>query len=235
MRFTVPCSRRQRRTEKESSLLDNLNSIVDDIRAKLTARSTVRDSAIRSSRELIRYCANSIRAMHRNEFDQARTLLETARQTAVAIVDEALPHPGVYYAGYTQDALKEFVEATAVYAMLNHSEIPAPQDLGVQVDYPAYLNGLAEAASEMRRAILDTIRKGNLERGEILLHDMEDVYAAMTTIDFPSAVTGGLRRTTDSLRAVLERTRGDLTITVQQEKLRQALIGFEKRMNGAEE
>lgn len=211
--------------------LDNLSPIMDHIRAELEARSAARDNAIRRSRELIRYCANSIRAMHRSEFDRARDLLDTARGVAVRMVKSVQAYPGVYHAGYTQDALKELVEARAVYAMLLRKPIPAPEDLGVQVDYPAYLNGLAEAASEMRRAILDTIRKGDLERGETLLENMDEVYAAMTTIDFPRAVTGGLRRTTDTLRAVLERTRGDLTVTKQQEELRRALSEFEARMN----
>jgi translin len=211
--------------------LDNLSPIIDRVRAALEARSDVRDRAIRRSRRLIRHCANSIRAMHRGEFDQAKATLETARDAAVEMVLDVQGYPDVYYAGYTQDALKEFVEACAVYAMLHREPIPAPDALGVRVDYPAYLKGLAEAASEMRRAILDTIRKGDLERGETLLGDMQEVYAAMITIDFPDAVTGGLRRTTDALRAVLERTRGDLTVTMQQERLCRALIEFEERMN----
>jgi translin len=219
----------------------HLQTIVDRIRDELEARSGARDQAIRRSRDqairrsrtLIRYCANSIRAMHRGEFDQARDLLETAREAAQQMVGDVAAYPGVYQAGYTQDALKEFVEASAVYALLRREPMPGPEVLGVDVDYPAYLNGLVEAASEMRRSILDTIRRGNLERGEILLEDMEDVYVAMTTIDFPDAVTGGLRRKTDTLRAVLERTRGDLTVTKQQEQLRQALLDFEARMNDA--
>ena len=211
--------------------MENLNTIVDHIRAELEARSAVRDDAIRRSRTLIRYCANSIRAMHRGEFDQAAELLDTARQAAVEMVDDVQDQPGVFYAGYTQDALKELVEAFAVYAMLRREPIPALDDLGVAVDYPAYLNGLAEAASEMRRAILDTIRKGDLEHGELLLEDMQEVYAMMITIDFPDAVTGGLRRTTDGLRAVLERTRGDLTLTKQQEKLRRTLLQFEAKLD----
>jgi translin len=214
--------------------VENLNTVVDQIRAELEARSAVRDDAIRRSRTLIRYCANSIRAMHRGEFDQAQELLDTARRAAVEMVDDVQDHPGVYRAGYTQDALKELVEACAVYAMLRRKPLPTLDDLGVAVDYPAYLKGLAEAASEMRRAILDTIRKGDLERGELLLEDMQEVYSAMITIDFPDAVTGGLRRTTDSLRAVLERTRGDLTLTKQQERLRRTLLRFEDRLqNGA--
>jgi translin len=162
--------------------------------------------------------------MHRGEFDSAYELLATARQAALEMVQDTQDHPGVYGAGYTQDALKELVEASAVYAMLRREPLPTLEDLGVEVDYPAYLKGLAEAASEMRRAILDTIRKGDLERGELLLEDMQEIYSAMITIDFPDAVTGGLRRTTDSLRAVLERTRGDLTLTKQQEILRRTLL-----------
>ena len=213
--------------------MENLTPIIDAIRNELDARSRVRDQAIRRSRTLIRYCANSIRAMHRKEFDQARELLETARQAALEMVNDAQEHPSVYYAGYTQDALKEFVKAQATYALLHKEPVPTLDTLGVKVDYPAYLKGLAEAASEMRRAILDTIRKGDLERGETLLTDMEEIYAAMITIDFPDAVTRGLRRTTDALRAVLQRTRGDLTVSMQQEKLRQALSQFEERVNNA--
>ncbi len=215
--------------------MEDLIVIVDRIRAALELRSSVRDMAIRRSRELIGHCAKSIRAMHRGEFDQARQRLEQARQIAVQVVTDTSVYPDLYYAGYTQDALKEYVEARATLALLHQEPIPAPDELGVQVAYPAYLKGLAEAASEMRRAILDIIRRGNLERGEVLLANMEEIYVAMTTIDFPDAVTGGLRRTTDSLRAVLQRTRGDLTVTMQQEKLRRALLRFEEQNSNVAE
>ncbi len=211
--------------------MNHLQTIVEHIRAELEARSSARDDAIRRSRKLIRYCANSIQAMHRGDFTRACELLDAAQQVAVQMVENVRPYPDVYHAGYTQDALKELVEARAVYAMLRHEPVPTVPEIGVRVDYPAYLKGVAEAASEMRRAILDTIRRGDLERGEVLLRYMEDVYAAMMTVDYPDAVTGGLRRTTDALRAVLERTRGDLTLSKQQEKLRQALIAFEARVN----
>jgi len=216
--------------------VENLNAVVDRIRTELEARNAVRDDAIRRSRTLIRHCANSIRAMHRGEFKNAHDLLDTARRAAIEMVEGVQDHPGVFHAGYTQDALKELVEAFAVYAMLRQKPLPTLDDLGVAIDYPAYLNGLAEAASEMRRAILDTIRRGDLERGELLLEDMQEVYSAMITIDFPDAVTGGLRRTTDSLRAVLERTRGDLTLTKQQERLRRTLLQFEQTIqNGTQD
>jgi len=135
----------------------------------------------------------------------------------------------LYYAGYTQDALKEFAEANITYALITDRPLPDPDELGVE--YAAYLNGLGETTGELRRHVLDLIRHGELERGEEILALMDDIYGVLITIDLPEAVTGCLRHTTDMVRGVLERTRGDLTLSLQQEKLQQALRDFEKRVN----
>ena len=99
------------------------------------------------------------------------------------------------------------------------------------MEYPAYLNGLGEAVGELRRHVLDIIRRGQIERGEEILSAMDDIYAVLVTMDFPDAITGGLRRTTDVVRGVLERTRGDLTMAILQDKLQEALRAFEERVN----
>jgi translin len=137
---------------------------------------------------------------------------------------ELLGHPDLYWAGYVQDAQKEFAEASIVAAMVQGRDLPGPEELEVE-DAP-YLNGLAEAASEMRRYVLDIIRRGgsaDIAEAERALQLMDDVYTNLITVDFPDSITGGLRRTTDSLRAVLERTRGDLTLTIRQAQLERAL------------
>ena len=146
-------------------------------------------------------------------------------QAIVALIDGATAgKPDIRFAGYTQDALKEFVEAHLVLAFLAGREPPSPAGLGVEA--AAYLNGLAEAASELRRAILDGLRRGEVARGEQLLQLMDDVYSELVTVDYPDAMTGGLRRTTDSVRGILEKTRGDLTLSVQQRRLEQRLDEF---------
>ena len=137
-------------------------------------------------------------------------------------------YPALYYAGYTQDALKEYVEAQVVHAFIRDGALPTPADLAVEA--PAYLKGLAEAASEMRRHSLDLMRQNRLERAEQMLAIMDEVYSQLTTVDFPDAITGGLRRTTDMLRGVVQRTRGDLTTALRQEMMRQALVDFEERI-----
>jgi len=208
--------------------LDNLDAIAERIRESFEAKNAARDEALRRSRQLIRYCANTIRATHRAEFEKASQLLATAQQAASELVECVNNYPDLYYAGYTQDALKELAEASITYALITDAPLPDPDDLGVE--YPAYLNGLGEAVGELRRHVLDIIRRGQIERGEEILSAMDDIYAVLVTMDFPDAITGGLRRTTDVVRGVLERTRGDLTMAMRQDKLREALRAFEERV-----
>ncbi len=208
--------------------MNNLDSIIEKIRAMFTARNATRDLTLNRSRELIRFCSLTIRAVHREEFDEAAKLLDTARQAAAAMKADIQSHPELYYTGYTQDSLKELTEACVVYAIVRDQPIPTPDE--IEVDEAAYLNGLCEAASELRRRCLDLIRRDRVAEAERMLTAMDDVYAQLVTIDFPDAITGGLRRSTDTLRAVLERTRGDLTTTLQQEKLQKALQELKQRM-----
>jgi translin len=208
--------------------MDNLDTIIEGIRATFTERNAARDLTLGRSRELIRFCSLTIRAVHREEFAEAAQLLSTARQAAVAMKADIAAHPELYYTGYTQDSLKELTEACCVFAIVQGKPVPTPEE--IEVDEAAYLNGLAEAASELRRRALDLIRRDRVAEAERMLTAMDDIYAQLVTIDFPDALTGGLRRTTDTLRAVLERTRGDLTTTLQQEKLQKALREMEKRL-----
>jgi translin len=208
-----------------------IESIVAEAVAQVEVSHAARERALSTSRALVRQCANAIRAVHRAEFAQAKELLGEATQTAQTLRSGLLDHPDLLFAGYTQDALKEYAEAVLVYAFLHGDTPPGPNT--IHVDPAAYLNGLAEAASELRRAILDGLRHGQVARGETLLAIMDDVYGMLVTVDYPDAITGGLRRTTDALRAVLERTRGDMTAAIRQEQLTSALAAFESRLGAA--
>ena len=188
-------------------------------------KHATRERAIQASREVIRTSANAIRAIHRNELEQAKAQVDTA---GALVADTKLllaAHPDLYYTGYTQDAQKEFAEASCVYAFIAQTDVPMPADIGVEVS--SYLNGMAEAASELRRYILDSLRRDDDSRCEELMRQMDDVYNILIVMDFPDALTGGLRRTTDQLRGVLERTRGDLTMTQRQRRLERLLADRE--------
>ncbi|MCY4583346.1 MAG: haloacid dehalogenase [Chloroflexi bacterium] len=190
---------------------------LDEFRAKHERR----EQAIKASREIVRTSANAIRAVHRNELDEARELITTAGALVRETQQTLEGHADLYFTGYTQDAQKEYAEACAVLAFIARAELPLPADIGVET--PSYLNGLAEAASELRRYILDSLRRDDDSRAEELMRYMDDVYNILVVMDFPDALTSGLRRTTDQLRGVLERTRGDLTMTMRQRRLERLL------------
>lgn len=202
-------------------LMKNLDQIASHIRENFTAKNAARDKALERSRALIRFCANSIRAAHREERDEARSQLAQAKQIVDAIRADLAHYPDLYHAGYTQDALKEFAEASIVLTLIADEPLPDPDSLGVE--YAAYLNGLGEAATEMRRRCLDIIRHDHSAEAERLLEAMDEIYSLLVTIDYPDAITGGLRRTTDVVRSVVERTRGDLTTSLRQQRLQDAL------------
>ncbi len=202
-------------------MLNNLEPISESIRKALDTKNEVREHLLNASRVLTRHCANAIRAMHRQEWADAQVLLKTARGVVDEMRRSVDAHPDLYYAGYTQDSLKEYVEAAATFAMVRGDPLPTPQEL--QIEDATYLNGLAEAATELRRYILDILRHEHSEEAERLLAAMDAIYDTLVTFDFPDAITGGLRHRTDNVRGVLERTRGDMTLSLRQQRLQAAL------------
>jgi translin len=208
--------------------LDTLETIADTIRLDFEAINAARDIALTRSRELTRRCAASIKAVHRENWQEAQQSLDDVREAAQSLIEGVKPYPDLYYSGYTQDALKEYVEAFVTYSLVKGEELPSAAELGVPS--ATYLNGLAEAASEMRRTILDIIRIGHSDEAERLLDAMDNIYNLLMTFDFPDAITYGLRRRVDNLRGVLERTRGDLTNSLRQQRLLSALKSLEQHM-----
>jgi translin len=192
-------------------------------RAVLEEKHAAREITLSASRRAIRSCASAIRAVHRREFRAARELIAEAA-AYLAEAESALgPHADVRYAGFLNDAKKEFAEANLTLAFVEDNPLPSASELGVDVQ--PYLNGMAEAASELRRQVLDCLRRDEGAEAERLLALMDDVYGMLITIDYPDGLTGGLRRSTDALRAVLERTRGDVTTTMVATRLQAAIEG----------
>ena len=209
--------------------MENLDVISERVRQSFDCRTAARDRALGQARSLTRFCANAIRAVHRDEHELAEQNLMEAKNLVDALRVELADCPDLYFAGYTQDALKEYAEANIVHALVANNQLPSPEDLGLE--YATYLQGLAEAAGELRRRCLDILRHGHSEEAERLLNNMDDIYAVLVTMDYPDAITGGLRRLTDIVRGVTERTRGDMTISLRQEKLEESLQRLQKKLD----
>jgi len=202
-------------------LTRNLDSIAERIRTTLSKRDTAREAVLPRCRDTIRYCSKAIRAIHRQELDEAKALLEEAHRLLNEVTASVSDESEFARAGYYRDAQKEYTEGNTVLALVMGQELPSPEELGV--DPVSYLHGLSDAVGELRRYLLDSMRKGDLSRGEELLTAMDDIYNVLVTIDFPDALTNGLRRSTDMVRGVLERTRSDLTLAIRQNELESRL------------
>jgi translin len=209
----------------------SLDQISEEVRLRFDQRMDARERALPAARRAIRSCANAIRAIHRSEWEQAHRLMDQAK----AAIDEGLSavhdHPEIGFAGYLQDAQKEYAEARITEAVVTGvSQLPSPEELGVE-DAP-FLNGMAEAIGEGRRHILDLLRHGEVDRGEAILSAMDDIYYVLASMDYPDAITMNLRRSTDVARSLIEKTRGDLSIAIVQRQLRDALDRHAKDVLG---
>jgi len=200
---------------------DELASLAESIRPRLDAANAAREKGLSSARKTIQASSQSIRATHRRDWDTAAQIADTALETLREAQSALKPFPALAASGPLHDAAKEYAEARLTLALAAERPLPSAEEL--QISDQSWLNGLAEAASELRRHLLDRLRDGEFELAERLLAAMDDVYALLVTIDYPDALTSGLRRTTDALRPVLERTRGDLTTTFLQQRLQHAL------------
>jgi translin len=199
----------------------SLDEISGEIHERLDRKNAAREGALPASRRAIRSCADAIRALHRGEVAEADRLTERARSSIDEGLAAAEGHPDVRFAGYLQDAEKEYAEALITRAIIQGSEPPDPEACRVE-DAP-YLGGMADAIGEARRHVLDLLRTGEVSTGERILETMEDMYSVLASMDYPDAITGNLRRLTDVARSLIEKTRGDVSIAFVQRDLRDAL------------
>ncbi|MFM8321933.1 MAG: haloacid dehalogenase [Chloroflexota bacterium] len=209
-----------------------IEEIAERIRQSFEDRTAARDRALASSRSLTRHCANAIRAIHRDEYALAQLHIDEAQAIIRLLKADLAPFPDLYYSGYTQDTLKEFAEANATFALVQARDLSTPDELGVE--HATFIQGLAEAAGELRRRCMDLLRSGHSQEAERLLGCMDDIYTVLVTMDYPDGVTGGLRRLTDIVRGVTERTRGDMTISLRQAQLEDSLRALQARLDGAQ-
>jgi translin len=210
--------------------MHKLENIADGIRQHFDVRTSRRDEALKQARQLTRACSLAIRAVHRDDQEAMDANLAEAQNLADNLRAELKEYPDLFYAGYTQDSLKEFVEANVTCALIQNQPLQTPEELGVED--ATYLNGLAEVVGELRRRTLDILRSGYSQEAERLLGHMDEIYSVLVTMDYPDAITNGLRRQTDLARGIIEKTRGDVTFSLRGQDLTEAIRKLSGQLNG---
>ncbi len=209
--------------------MDPFAALAESAHRNFEARTKARDQALAQARQLTRHAAQAIRAIHRSEEDLAQEHLGQALSLVESLKTDLKTYPDLYFAGYTQDAIKEFAEATITVALILDRPMPMPAEMGIET--ATYINGLAEVTGELRRRCLDILRKGYSSEAERLLTLMDDIYSLLVTLDYPDAITNGLRRQTDLARGILEKTRGDLTLSLRQEQMQSAIHALSRQLS----
>lgn len=207
----------------------DLEALSDRIRESFERKNQIRDEALAQSRNLIRHAARAIRAIHREDTALAYENLKEAEILAEALREGLSQDPDLYFSGYAQDALKEYCEAHLTVASILNKDWPSPEDLNAE--YPTYLNGMSEVVGELRRRIMDIMREGHSQEVERLLDVMDDIYAQLVTMDFPDALTYGLRRRTDIARSIIERTQADVTVSYRQQELEKRITNLSEQLS----
>ena len=210
----------------------SFEKLADTIRESFERKNKIRDEALTQSRTLIRHAARTIRAIHREDTVLANEHLKEADRLANDLRQGLLDDPDLYFSGYAQDALKEYCEAHLTLAIITGQPWPSPDEL--QVEYATYLNGMSEVVGELRRRIMDIMREGHSQEVERLLDVMDDIYAQLVTMDFPDALTYGLRRRTDIARSIIERTQADVTVSYRQQQLEQRIADLSEQLSKVE-
>jgi len=206
--------------------MESMKDICDEIRARFDKMDSARESALAASRKITRNSGDSIKAIHREEWEQAESLMKETREIVVFLHDSLAEFPSIYYSGYVEDSQAEFAEVSILYSVLRGLALPTPR--GLIIENTAYLKGVGDATGELRRHILDLIRKGRPEEGEKYLDIMDEYYTEMMSFDYPDAIMHGLRKKTDVARSLIERTRGDLTNALEIKGLHESMERFEK-------
>ena len=206
-------------------MIESVDELAEAISRYFESKDEARERALKLNRVVIRKCGAAIRSIHREEFEKAEVLMNEAGSFLEEIRALLSDHTDVRYAGFVTNAEQEYAEARMVYSIITQNKTPAPDEIGVEM--VGYLGGLGDTTGELRRHILDLIRKGRPEDGEPYLEAMEEIYHLLMLFDYPDAITGGLRRKSDMARSLLERTRGDLTNAIGQRKLEVQLAQLE--------
>jgi translin len=199
----------------------DLSDLSARLRSEFDGKLSARERGMAASRSAVRACGNAIRALHRYEIDNAKQLLDEAQSNVDEACAALADHPDILYAGFVHDAEKELAEARITFALVTDAPFPSPEEL--RIPPSAFVKGMAEAIGEIRRHILDLMRRNELKRCEELLGAIDDMYYLLVSMDYPDGITMGLRRLTDVARSIIERTRGDFTTSTVQSALRDAL------------
>jgi translin len=206
-----------------------LKDILEKIQEELNAREQVREEVNKDMRKATRLSKQAIQVAHQERFVDAKAMLEEAKQLFSKLRETAKNYPDLFYSGIVGAAFEEHAEAQVLLTLIQEDRFVTPEE----VDVPAapYVLALGDVVGELRRRVLDLIRKGDVEAAEKSLDWMEHIYSELTALDDAYIIINGLRRKGDVARRLIEITRGDITSEVRRSALEHSISKLEKTID----
>ncbi len=193
--------------------MKNIFSKIIDVLDKLDED---REEILRKSRVIIKDCSIAIKSIHREENKSYQDIILKIKNELDVLKNLIIKNPGHFYK-YLKTPEQEYTEAIVLFSIIQNQKIPTHIDLNV--DALHYILGLADVIGELRRYILDNIRKSRIDVINDILEKMDELYTYLFSLDYPSGMTKDLRHKTDVARNIIEKTRGDITLSVQMNNL----------------
>lgn len=211
-------------------MLVHIDEFADEARERLEQIHQHREQAYTTSREIVQAASATIKAVHREDYEQAREHVQRTRELHERMMEAVDASPEIGYGGFVGDAAREYAEAALVLGLIGEGSLPGPGEIGV--DHADWLNGLGDTVGELRRHVLDLIRHDEVEDAERFLAMMDEIHQTIMSFDYPNAVTKSLRQRSDQARRAVERTRGDLTNALRQSRLERRMRRLEQALGG---
>jgi len=199
---------------------------VDDI---LSVKDSVREEAIRLSREIIRTSAEAVRMIHLGRISEARSNIFNAIDKVKLLTSKLKEHPDLFYSGLVYNCLSEYVEAYVFYNLVVESKMPSLNEL--DVPYIPYLQGLGDVIGELRRYIIDLLKKREYSEASLYLDVMETIYQWLKKLNYPDALMPGVRHKVDIARRLIEDTKVLYLNTINSYELRKRIEEISKKLS----
>lgn len=209
--------------------MKNLDNIAKKIEKKLDDKEKLRETAIKQCRDIIRTCRKAISGIHgcKNVDKELNEGLKIVIEVKKSLSD----YPDLAKAGYIENASQELVEASCLLSILQGKPLPTPEELNVS--YSSFLLGLGDVVGELRRTILDRLKKGDIEKADEIFEIMETIYNILMRFDYPSALVP-IKKKQDIARQLIERTRGEMLMTNKNWALEKKLEEIKKVISKSE-
>ncbi|MFX1410484.1 MAG: hypothetical protein ACFFA6_09035 [Promethearchaeota archaeon] len=198
----------------------SLKNIFSELTESLDKLDHDREKILKMSRIIIRDCSIAIKNIHRKEFEQYEEKIQSVKNNHEKLELLVNKNPGIFYK-YLKTPEQEYAEAVSFYSIILKKDLPSPIEM--KIDPLNYALGLADVVGELRRYALDNIRNSQVKELNKTLESMDEIYSNLFSIDYPSGLTQDLRQKTDRARSIIEKTRGDISISLQMDSLKNCI------------